>query len=373
MANTVGIKRFDFVEFYVGSSKMVAYWFCKGMGFKLKAYMGPETGARDRCSYYLVKNKVKMVVTSHLSPNTSDIIHFTNHHGDGVKRWAADVKNVNATYEYAIKHGAIPVLKPTKREDDFGYTMEAAIRVYDDTEFYFINYDNYKGLFKPGYGEPVFQFDDSHEDSGLLTIDHVVGNVRVKEMDRWAEYYNTALDMETYVDFGPGDITTKYSALLSKVVRTKDSIIKLPINEPYDGIMKSQIQEYIEEYKGSGVQHIAITTADICKTVRAMRNNGIEFLNVPKTYFDKLRKKNIALDENIDDLAELGVLCDTTEDQGYLLQLFTKPIGDRPTFFFEVIQRKNGAKGFGQGNFQALFEAIEVDQRRRGNLLRSSK
>ncbi len=367
-SNSMGIRGYEYVEFYVGSAKMVAYWHAKAMGLEIKAYSGPEYGVKDRASYYLEgTNGLKIVITSALKPHAYDIQYFQTMHGDGVKRWSVDVADVKETFEKAVKNGAVPVRKPEKIEDDNGYIMEAAIRLYDDTEIVFINRDNYEGLFKPGFGEPVQNYEIEKEDTGLKYIDHIVGNVHINEMDYWANYINRALDFETFIDFGPGDISTQYSALLSKVVRSKDEIIKNPINEPFEAAKLSQIEEYTQEYHGSGIQHIAIATKDIIKTIRALRKNGMEFLEVPGTYYDELAQKDFGLEEDINELRELGILCDV-EGTGYLLQLFTKPIGDRPTFFYEIIQRKKGAKGFGQGNFQALFEAIERDQERRGNL-----
>lgn len=368
MANRLGIQGFDCVEFYVGSAKMVSHWFQTAMGLELKGYLGPEYGSRDKVSYYLTKNKIKILVTSALTPQTYDITSFTHQHGDGIKSYALEVKNVEETFQYALKHHAIPVQKPIKQKDKDGTIIEASIRIYDDTELKFINYDQYKGLLKPGYGKPFQKSKVAANETALEAIDHIVGNVRENEMDRWANYFNESLDFETFIEFGPGDISTKYSALLSKVVRSKDNVIKNPINEPYDGLMKSQIEEFLEEYQGSGIQHIAFRSENILQSIEALRKNGVEFLNVPKTYYQKLKKRGFKIDENMDDLERLGILCDTSEDKGYLLQLFTKPIGDRPTFFFEIIQRKYGAQGFGQGNFQALFESIEEDQRRRGTL-----
>lgn len=367
--NTLGIRGFDFVEFYVGSAKMFAYWHAKAFGMDIVGYKGPETGNRDRCSYFLQKNKLKVVVTSALEPTTTEIHDFVNKHGDGVKRIAYQVDDVTKAYDHAIKNGGISVLEPHKLDDKDGVVEEAAIRLYDDTEIVYVNYDNYKGIHKPGFGEPVQNYEVHAEDTGLLCIDHTVGNVRRNEMNKWADYFNKVMDFETYVDFGPGDIATKYSALLSKVVHSKDNVIKNPINEPYEGLKKSQIEEYIQEYHGAGVQHIAIATGDIVSTIAALRKNGVEFLEVPDTYYDELRKKADKVDENIDDLQKHGILCDIDKDgSGYLLQLFTKPLSDRPTFFYEIVQRKYGSESFGKGNFQSLFESIELDQAKRGNL-----
>lgn len=369
MANATGIKGYDYVEFYVGSPKMTAFWFAKALGLEITAYRGMETGDRQRTSYYLTKNNLRFVITGALAPENYEVQSFVTRHGDGVKRWSVAVDDVKKAYAYAIEHGAIPVRKPIREEDKQGWVEEAAIKLYDSTEMCFVNRSQYKGIFRPGFDKPVQNFKIRREETGLERIDHIVGNVGENEMDHWASYFNKTLDFETFVDFGPGDISTKYSALLSKVVRSKDNAIKNPINEPYEGVKKSQIEEFIQEYRGSGIQHIAITTPDILTTIRAMRANGVEFLRLPDTYYELLRKKGLKIEEKIDDLQELGILCDDSgEGDGYLLQLFTKPIGDRPTFFFEIIQRRRGSEGFGQGNFQALFESIELDQQRRGNL-----
>ncbi len=367
MANILGIRGYDYVEFYVGSAKMVAYWYAKALGMKMKGYLGPETGTRDRTSYYLTKNDFKIVITSAVQPSCYEVLNFIDMHGDGVKRWAVEVDDVEKAFRYATQHGAVMVRRPEAIEDKHGYVIEAAIRLYDDTELVYVNHDHFSHIFRPGFCEPRQNINIECEDTGIIGIDHIVGNVRENEMNLWADYFNKAMSFETFVDFKPGDIGTKYSALLSKVVRSSDSVIKNPINEPYAAEKKSQIEEYIEQYHGSGVQHIALKTKDIVKTVTALRKNGMEFLTVPDTYYDMLRKRDdIQLKENIDDLQRLKILCDK-ESTGYLLQLFTKPIGDRPTFFFEFIQRE-GAEGFGKGNFQALFESIELDQKLRGNL-----
>jgi 4-hydroxyphenylpyruvate dioxygenase len=361
MANTLGITGYDYVEFYVGSGKMNAFWYAKALGMKVTAYAGPETGVFDRASYLLTKGNLKIVVTTGIQPGTYEVNSFVTRHGDGVKRWAIRVEDVEKAFRFASQNGGVFSRTPHEIRDENGYVIEAALKVYDDTELVFVNYDNYKGPFKPGYKEPFQKIKISCEDTSLLTFDHVVGNVRINEMDYWAKYFNQTMDFETFISYGPGDISTRYSALLSKVVRSKDSIIKNPINEPYPGLRKSQIDEYIEHYHGTGIQHIAIATDSIVDSIRALRENGVDFLTVPPTYYDNLRKKHVTINEDIDELQRLGILCDTS-GKGYLLQLFTKPVGDRPTFFFEIIQRVNGAEGFGQGNFQALFEAIERDQ-----------
>ncbi len=368
MAHPIGIIGYDYVEFYVGSAKMWAYWHAKGLGMKIKAYSGPETGVKDRASYFMELNDLKIVVTSPIKPGTSDINLFVQQHGDGVKRWSLKVKDVKVAFNNAIKNGAIPVRNYKKISDDKGYIEEAAIKLYDDAEIVFINRDNYKGLFKPGFGEPRQKIKLDAKPTHLQSIDHIVGNVRVNEMDLWAKYFNKSLNFETFIEFGAGDISTQYSALLSKVVRSKEGApIKNPMNEPYEGLKKSQIEEYIDEYFGSGIQHIAISTPNVIETIAAMKENGIEFLQPPDTYYKMLKEKKIDIAEDIELLKKHGILCDDSEGTGYLLQLFTKPIGDRPTFFYEIIQRKKGAQGFGQGNFQSFFESIERDQMSRGN------
>ena len=373
--NSMGIRGYDYVEFYVGSGKMTAYWHAKALGLDVVAYQGPETGTRDRISFLLAtKTNMKIMITASLQPSTSEIMSFVNQHGDGVKRWCLEVVDVKKTYNAAISNGGVPVRPPYKMEDEHGYVEQAAIRLYGDAEINFINYDNYKGLFKPGFEAPVQKYDVERKTTGLTHIDHIVGNVHVNEMDFWANYINRVLDFETFVDYGPGDISTQYSALLSKVVRSKDGVIQNPINEPYKGKRLSQIDEYIIQYHGTGIQHIALSTTDIIRSVRNLRENGMEFLDrAPKSYYDDIRRKSEErgglVTEDIDMLEELGILVDVEiGSSGYLLQLFTKPIGDRPTFFYEIIQRRKGATGFGQGNFQALFEAIERDQEKRGNL-----
>lgn len=365
--NAVGIRSFDYVEFYVGSAKAVAYWHINGLGFELSGYAGPETGMEDRVSYYLTKNNLQVVVSSPVRPSDREVADFIVKHGDGVKRMAYAVDDVNFAYEYAIKHKAVGLRAPERFEDENGWIEEAAIKVYDDTEIILVNRDNYRGIFKPGYEKAPLKLVASTKETGLQQIDHIVGNVRINEMDMWANYLNDAFDFETFIDFGPGDIATEYSALLSKVVRSKDQVIKNPINESYVGRRKSQIEEYLEEYQGTGIQHIAITTPDIIATIDAMRANGVEFLDAPDTYYDNLRVRQDEIAEDISELQRLGILCDL-EGEGYLLQIFTKPVGDRPTFFYEIIQRRKGAQGFGKGNFQALFESIEQEQARRGHL-----
>ena len=368
MSHSLGIIGYDYVEFYVGSAKMWAYWHAKALGMTITGYLGPESGVKDISSYYLEKNDFRLVLTSALKPSAFNVTSFVTNHGDGVKRWSLKVKDVNTAFEKSLENGAIPERGPKKIEDENGWVEEAAIKLYDDAEIVFINRENYNGIFKPGYGKPVQDININCEETGLQAVDHIVGNVRTNEMNLWANYLNESLNFETFIDFGPGDISTKYSALLSKVVRSKEGVpVKNPINEPYEGIKKSQIEEYIEVYNGSGIQHIAISTPDIIKTIAAMRANGVEFLTVPDAYYDALKERGLGVTEDIAELKKYGILCDT-EGTGYLLQLFTKPISDRASFFYEIIQRRKGAEGFGQGNFQALFESIEKDQELRGTL-----
>jgi 4-hydroxyphenylpyruvate dioxygenase len=367
--NSMGIRKYDYVEFFVGSAKMVAYWHAKALGLDIIGYKGPETGIRDRTSYLLEsKHGMRMVITSAINPGTYDVSSFVQRHGDGVKRWSMQVDSVHEFYEKALSNGAIPVRRPNIMEDKSGYVEEAAFRLYDDTELVVVNFDNFNGLFMPGFGEPVQNINIRRDETGLKQYDHIVGNVQVNDMDHWANYFIKAFDFEQHLHFGPGDIETKLSALVSRVVRSKDLKIKNPINEPLDAERMSQIEEFTQQYHGTGVQHIALETNNIINTVQSMRENGVEFLDAPPdTYYEEIAKKEFGLTESLDELKRLGILCDV-EGNGYLLQLFTKPTGDRPTFFYEIIQRRNGAEGFGHGNFLALFESIERDQERRGNL-----
>jgi 4-hydroxyphenylpyruvate dioxygenase len=363
----IGILGYDYVEFYVGSAKMWAYWHAKGMGLDITAYSGPETGIKGRSSYLLEGKSLRIVITSAVDPKEYNISSFVQKHGDGVKKWALKVKDVKFAFDTAVKNGAIPVSTYKKYEDENGFVEEASVKLYDDAEVVFSKRDNYKGHFKPGFSKPIQNIKIEAYNTGLKRIDHIVGNVRINEMDYWVNYLNKTLNFETFLEFGMGDISTQFSSLLSKVVRSKEADIKNPINEPYEGLKKSQIEEYIDEYLGSGIQHIAISTDNIIETIANMKKNGVEFLEPPDSYYDMLRKEKIQIKESIDDLQANGILCDHGENKGYLLQLFTKPIGDRPTFFYEIIQRRDGAIGFGQGNFQALFESIEKDQIKRGN------
>ena len=367
------IRGYDYIEFYVGSAKMAANWYVHTLGMKIAAYMGPETGVKDRVSYLLVLNSLKFVVTAALSPSAWDINAFVTSHGDGVKRWSMLIENIDEAFKTVVSKGAIPIGVPREYTDEHGTVKEAAVKLYDDCEIVLVNRDNYDGVFKPGYVQFETKSEELTNETGLQAVDHIVGNTRKNEMQKWSEYFIEAFDFEKFIYFGPGDIATEYSTLLSMVVRSKDNLIKNPINEPFEGLMTSQIEEFIHGYNGSGIQHIALTTENIIETTKNLRKNGLEFLETPKTYYDDLRKKwheiseKKRITENIDELEKYQILCDPT-DPGYLLQIFTKPIGDRPTFFFEIIQRKEGANAFGQGNFQELFNSVELEQRKRSGL-----
>ncbi|PCJ56384.1 MAG: 4-hydroxyphenylpyruvate dioxygenase [Planctomycetota bacterium] len=368
------IRNFDYVEMFVGSAKVTAYWFVKALGFEIIAYKGPENGSKESCSYYIQKNKIKFVLTSSLTPRQYEINSFVTKHGQGISRISFEVDDVELAFKQATDKKAVPVKFPDKSEDEFGVFEDASVGIFDDTELYFNNYDNYKGPFVPGFTAMNGIIKPNDKDTALEEIDHIVGNVRENEMERWANYFINSFNFEEIVSFGPGDIETQYTSLISKVVASKDRKIRIPINEPFDGIKKSQIDEYIEEYKGTGIQHVALMTNDIIQSISVLRENGVEFIDIPDSYYDMLKEKHDKLpkekqmDESFDELKRLGILCDF-ETEGYLLQLFTKPIGDRPTLFFEIIQRKRGASGFGHGNFLALFQAMEKDQASRGDLV----
>lgn len=359
----IAIDGFDHVEFYVGNAKQAAYYFQKGLGFEIAAYSGLETGNREKVSYVMKQDHAYIVLSGALA-NKSEIAEHTHEHGDCVKTIAFKVKDARKAFETAVARGARPHTEPELVKDEDGEFVSASIRTYGDTIHKFVERQNYKGAFAPG-----FKTINTHLDKpvGLVSVDHIVGNVEMGRMDHWAKFYGDTFGF--YVDryFDADDITTQFSSLQSKVVRNKSGSVKMPINEPAIGLRKSQIQEYLDYNLAEGVQHIAITTRDIIATVGEMRKRGIDFLTVPRSYYDSIIERGIKVDEDIEKLAEQGILIDS-EDKGYLLQIFTKPVQDRPTFFFEVIQRKHGASGFGQGNFQALFEAIERDQQQRGNL-----
>ncbi|MCC3152333.1 4-hydroxyphenylpyruvate dioxygenase [Hymenobacter sp. BT770] len=358
------LKGTDFVEFYVGNAKQSAYYYQAAFGYELVAYAGPETGLRDRASYVLQQGKIRLVLTTSLLPD-SDITRHVAQHGDGVKVMALWVDDARKSFEETTKRGARVAFEPYTIEDEFGSVTLAGIYTYGESIHTFVERTNYTGPFMPGYvakkslvpqGEPV----------GLLHVDHCVGNVGWGEMNTWVKFYEDVMGFKLLLTFDDEDISTEYSALMSKVVSNGNGYVKFPINEPAEGKKKSQIEEYLDYYHSPGVQHIAIATNDIRRTVTELRRRGVEFLSVPGTYYDDLLDRIGAIDEDLASIKELNLLVDRDEE-GYLLQIFTKPVEDRPTVFYEIIQRK-GAKSFGKGNFKALFESIEREQALRGNL-----
>ena len=354
------VRDVDHLEFYVGNAKQSSYYLARAFGFKIVAYSGLETGNREKVSYVLVQKNMRFVVSGALS-SENRIAEFVKTHGDGVKDVALLVDDVDKAYSEAVKRGAVAIAPPVELTDENGTLKKAVIGTYGDTIHTLVERKNYKGAFMPGFQK--VEFNIPFEESGLIAVDHVVGNV--EKMEEWVSYYENVMGFKQMIHFDDDDISTEYSALMSKVM-TNGSRIKFPINEPADGKRKSQIQEYLEFYNGAGVQHLALLTSDIVKTVEALRANGVEFLDTPDTYYDELTARVGKIDEEIDKLKELKILVDR-DDEGYLLQIFTKPIVDRPTLFIEIIQRK-GSRGFGEGNFKALFESIEREQERRGNL-----
>jgi len=361
--SSTDISGFDYVHHYVGNAKHSAAYFARLYGFKIMGYMGPKTGVRDRVSYFLIQNDLVFLVTASLTPD-HPIQDFVTQHGDGVDEISVRVKNPVAAQSFALANEAEPVGEAETITDSYGTFSRASIKIYGDTVLSFINREEYRGGL-PGY-EAYEGTQYSLANTGLLSVDHIVGNVGTGEMNKWEEFFEKTMDLETYIHFDEGDISTQYSALLSKVVRSKNSAVKFPINEPAKGLKKSQIDEYLETYYGAGVQHVAIRTADIVATIRAMRTNGVDFIDTPDSYYNVIAQRTLVIDENIDELRELNILFDD-EGDGYLLQLFTQPVHDRPTLFFEFIQRK-GSEGFGQNNFLSLFESIGSEQAKRGNL-----
>jgi len=353
----------DHIEFYVGNARQAALFYQHCMGFALVAYAGPETGVRDRASYVLQQEKVRFVLTTALRSH-SEIAAHVHKHGDGVKVLALWVDDARRSFQETTSRGAIPVSEPEVRQDGFGQVVTATIRTYGDTVHTFVERKNYDGIFLPGYKPASPDF--TPKPAGLKYIDHCVGNVELGKMDEWVRFYEEVMGFKLLITFDDEDISTEYSALMSKVVSNGNGYIKFPINEPAPGKKKSQIDEYLEFYQGPGVQHIAIATDDILYTVSELRRRGMEFLRVPDAYYDDVPDRVGTIRENLDDLKRMNILIDRDED-GYLLQIFSKPVQDRPTLFFEIIER-NGAKSFGKGNFKALFESIEREQALRGNL-----
>lgn len=355
------IQDWDYVEFYVGNAKQTMHYFTKAFGFEAYAYAGLETGSREKVSYVLKQNHIQFVVSGALNPDTP-LAEFVKQHGDGVKDIALRVEDCEKAFQEAISRGAIPIMEPTEFSDEYGTIKKATIGTYGDTVHSFVERKNYNGVFFPGYRP--FESAVKAKSTGLIGIDHIVGNVEV--MDEWVGYYEKVMGFTATQNFDDDDISTEYSALMSKVMQSGTGRIKFPINEPAEGRRKSQIQEFLEFYRGPGVQHIAILTNDIVTTVAELRANGVDFLYVPDTYYEELKERVGDIDEDMESLKKLNILVDR-DDEGYLLQLFSKPIVDRPTLFIEIIQRK-GARGFGNGNFKALFEALEREQESRGNL-----
>jgi len=357
----------DYVEFYVGNAKQAAQYYAHLFGFQIRGYRGPETGTKNTVSYLLEQNKVRFVLTSALSPD-SPISEHVHHHGDGVRDIALWVDDARASFRETTKRGAEPVREPTVHEDEDGQIVTAAIATYGDTIHTFVERSDYEGLFFPGFEPWTNDHWDAPSPVGLKHVDHCVGNVYEGDMEHYVDYYAQTMGFYNMLHFSDQDISTEYSALMSKVMANGDEKIKFPINEPAEGKKKSQIEEYLEYYRGPGVQHVALATDDIISTVSELRRRGVDFLEIPETYYDRevLGERVGAIDEPIDKLEELSILVDRDPD-GYLLQIFTKPVQDRPTVFYEIIQRE-GARTFGAGNFKALFEAIEREQARRGNL-----
>ncbi|MDC9721936.1 MAG: 4-hydroxyphenylpyruvate dioxygenase [Urechidicola sp.] len=353
----------DYVELYVGNAKQSAHFYKTAFGFQSEAFAGLETGVTDRVSFVLKQDKIRLVLTTPLDEG-GPINEHINKHGDGVKVIALWVEDATKAFEETTKRGAKPFMQPTKEEDKDGFVIRSGIYTYGETVHIFVERKNYNGVFLPGYRKWESHYNPT--DVGLRYIDHMVGNVDWGEMKTWCEFYAKVMGFAQIVSFTDDDISTDYTALMSKVMSNGNGRIKFPINEPAEGKKKSQIEEYIDFYKGAGVQHIAVATNDIIKTVSAMRDRGVEFLYVPDNYYDDLLERVGKIDEDVEVLKKHGVLIDRDEE-GYLLQLFTKPVVDRPTMFFEVIQRK-GAQSFGVGNFKALFEAIEREQENRGTL-----
>jgi 4-hydroxyphenylpyruvate dioxygenase len=363
VADAFPINGTDHIEFYVGNAKQSSIYYRTAFGFRVVAYRGPETGTRDRASYVLEQGNVRLVLTTPLRSTGPVAAHLAKH-GDGVRDLALWVDDARRAFELAVARGAQAVQEPAVLHDDMGEVVVAAIQTYGDTIHSLVERRNYRGPFMPGFvpaesrgGTPAV---------GLKYVDHCVGNVELGAMNRWVSFYERVMGFYNLISFDDKDISTEYSALMSKVVANGNGRIKFPLNEPAQGKRKSQIDEYLEFYGGPGVQHIAIATDDIVRTVTALRDHGVEFLRVPVTYYDSVTARVGKIDEDIAPLRELGILVDR-DDEGYLLQIFTKPVQDRPTLFFEIIQRK-GAKSFGAGNFKALFEAIEREQALRGNL-----
>jgi 4-hydroxyphenylpyruvate dioxygenase len=353
----------DYVEFYVGNAKQAAHYYKTAFGFQSLAYCGPETGTKDRASYAIRQNKLTFVLTTPLRPN-NPIADHVYEHGDGVKVLALRVEDATSAWEETTKRGGKSYMEPATLTDDHGRVVMSGIHTYGDTVHLFIERGDYNGVFMPGYRNWESAYNPP--ETGLLYVDHCVGNVGWNQMNPWVKFYEDVMGFRNILTFDDKDISTEYSALMSKVMSNGNGYVKFPINEPAEGKKKSQVEEYLEFYNGEGVQHVAIATGDIVETVTTLQSRGVEFLKIPTTYYDTLPERVGHIDEDLGPLARLGILVDR-DNEGYLLQIFSKPVEDRPTLFFEIIQRK-GAKSFGKGNFKALFEALEKEQDARGNL-----
>ena len=353
----------DYIEFYVGNAKQAAHFYQSAFGFQPLAYAGLETGSVDRTSYVLKQDKIILVLTAALTPDSEVAVHHKLH-GDGVKVIALNVDDATKSFNETTSRGAEADFNPTIKSDENGEVILSAIKTYGETVHVFVERKKYNGVFLPGFAawNPEYQ----PEETGLLYVDHIVGNVGWNEMDKVAGYYRDVMGFEQLISFDDKDISTEFTALQSKVMASNDMRIKFPINEPAKGKKRSQVEEYLDYYIGPGPQHLALATDDIVATIAALRSRGVDFLHVPDTYYDTVLERVGQIDEDIEVLKKHHILIDR-DDKGYLLQLFTKPVEDRPTFFFEIIQRKN-AISFGKGNFQALFEAIELEQGNRGTL-----
>ena len=353
----------DYVELYVGNAKQASHYYRAAFGYSLVAYCGPETGVRDRASYVLQQGKIRLVLTTAIAPESS-IADHVHRHGDGVRDYALWVDDARLAFATACARGAIAIREPQVVADEHGEVVLAAIGTYGDTIHTLVERRAYGGVFLPGFRAVTPHYQPA--DVGLKYVDHCVGNVELGQMNRWVGYYADVMGFRNLITFDDSDISTEYSSLMSKVMANGNDKIKFPINEPASGKKKSQIEEYLDFYRGPGAQHLALATDDILATVTALRDRGVEFLSVPTSYYDELQARVGTIGEPIAELAALGILVDRDPD-GYLLQIFTKPVEDRPTLFYEIIQRK-GAKSFGKGNFKALFESIEREQELRGNL-----
>jgi 4-hydroxyphenylpyruvate dioxygenase len=353
----------DYVEFYVGNAKQAAHFYKTAFGFQSLAYSGPETGVKEKASYVIRQNKLTFVLTTPLRSDNPITEHIQKH-GDGVKVLALKVEDATSAWEETTKRGGKSYLEPVTLSDDDGEVVMSGIHTYGDTVHLFIERGNYRGVFMPGFRK----WDSAYNppDTGLLYVDHCVGNVGWNQMNPWVKFYEDVMGFRNILTFDDKDISTEYSALMSKVMSNGNGFVKFPINEPAEGKKKSQVEEYLDFYNGEGVQHVAVATNDIVKTVTDIQKRGVEFLNIPTSYYDELPDRVGHIDEDLEPLKKLGILVDR-DNEGYLLQIFTKPVEDRPTLFFEIIQRK-GAKSFGKGNFKALFEALEKEQDARGNL-----